>query len=158
MPLPLHFEKKIAESFLDSLANNKPLECPEGGWSKNAMLAAAGACHFVTMSQGPILHLDADYSTLSGERKEAIQARFFAELDTAIGVYSHLTMLVRDGDYDGRFDSVHEAIVSVEDGAKTVTPTKGLRRSAEGMAPYELAKPDKDEEEEPAPDAGGEAE
>jgi hypothetical protein len=134
MPLPVHFEKRLAESFLDSIKNGRPIECPDGGWTRNALLATAGACHFAALSQGPVLHEGVDLSALPDERREAITLQFFAELEAAVRVYSHLTMLVADAEYDAVCKPVAKALIHEEDGIRIVNPVDGMSPNAlDGM-------------------------
>jgi hypothetical protein len=80
------------------------------------MLALAGACHLAVMSHEPLALRNADGEKVHGERREAVEDTFFSDLAGAIEWYSQATLMVRDGEYDARFEPEHKAVVQMTDG------------------------------------------
>ena len=128
MAFPIEFEKSRAEYFLDCLANAKPIE---EVWTRNSVLALAGACLFAASSHGPVLHEDRKWDDLPLERQEMIQAVFNSELHGAIQFYCDVTLAVNDGTYDEEYESIMRGIVAQEDDGLRFTPTEGFKGESE---------------------------
>ena len=77
------------------------------------------------MSQGPDLYPDDKMIDLHAERREAIEGTWFSDLHDAIEFYSHLTMLVNDGEYDNQFAPNVQAVVSSDGDEKIVNIVDG---------------------------------
>jgi hypothetical protein len=127
MAIAINFDKAKAERLLESLTNHKPIEAPH---NVDDILALAGACFFMAMSQAPALQQAIDGSKPPpppDPDDDEAEDTFFADLHAAIEYYGQLTMMVATGEYDEGFDPQHIAIVTVEDGEKTVVPVAGVR-------------------------------
>ena len=111
MAYPIRFHKEEAEKFLAAIATGEPLLPPGGQWNIYALLAVAGACHFVASSHGPIALSPVDIASLPKEHREAREETFLRDLGTAIRYYSELTMMVKDGEFDERNEPFVQAIV-----------------------------------------------
>jgi hypothetical protein len=99
--ISVRFDKATAERFLDSLVNDRPIELPSrAGWTRDDVLALAGACFFAALSHGPPGYNIADLDKLPKERREAIEEAFRNDLFAAVEVYSRLARLVMDREYD----------------------------------------------------------
>jgi hypothetical protein len=75
---------------------------------------------------------DRDLSTMSAERREAMDETFLGDLTSAVEFYSHITMKVRDDEYDRDFEPEFKAIVHVTETGPEVTPISGFRADDEG--------------------------
>ncbi|MEI8374618.1 MAG: hypothetical protein WCJ35_17470 [Planctomycetota bacterium] len=127
----MNFQKERGEYLLDCIANGKAIEPPECGWTINAMLAVAGACHFAALSHGPIVAkaMGIDVSKLPTEYQEAHEETLFADLQAAIGFYSHLTMLVKEGTYHEQFEpSLPVVVRQTGEVHNEVVPIQGHRK------------------------------
>jgi hypothetical protein len=127
MPVGINFSKAKAERFIDALAHGRPIEPTGNRWTADDMLALAGAAHHAVMSHGPVRLSDRDLSTMSAERREAMDVTFLADLMSAVGFYSELTMRVRYDEYDRDFEPEVKAIVHLTDSGPEVTPISGFR-------------------------------
>ena len=127
MPEMVNFNKARAEHFLDCLANGKDIKSPEGGWSRFEMLNLAGACLFGVKSQGPVTHDGVEWSDIHGERREAIEESFEADIHGAIEFAGLLTQRVRDGEYDQHCDRECKAITWIEGDERKIRPVEGFR-------------------------------
>lgn len=105
MALPIRFEKQVAEHYLACIKSGRAVDPPSGLWTKNEMLMLAGALHFAVTSQGPVMMPGVDLNTLPKERREAIWEQLEKEIHETISFYSHLAMLVEDGEYDEQYKS-----------------------------------------------------
>lgn len=130
MAQPVNFCREKAEYLLKCIQDGLDLKCPPGGWSKDEMLAVAGAMYFACMSQGPLLHEGVEVTTLSGERQEALWATLVADLHAAIETYGRLTMRVCDDQYDDAFEP--RVLASVESEAATHKMTILFLKGAKG--------------------------
>ena len=119
------FDKSRTTHFLDCLATGKPIDPQSEGWNGHDLLALAGACLFARMSHGPDTHAAGTMATLHAERREAIEDTLLSDLHVAIEFYSHLTMLVNDGEYDNQFAPNVQAVVSSDGDEKIVNIVDG---------------------------------
>lgn len=124
MAIAINFDKAKAERLVEALNNKKPLDTPR---DVDDILALAGACFFMAMSQAPALHKAVDWSRVGHDESDENQDTFFADLHAAIEYYGQLTMLVAAGEYDDSFDPQHKAIVMMQHDRKTVIPVEGVR-------------------------------
>src|SRR5262249_22321960 len=120
----INFDKAKAQRWIESLSNGTAIDAAR---NVDDVLALAGACFFVAMSQAPQLHKAVDWERLGRKPEQESQDEFFPELHAAIEYYGQLMMLVAAGEYDQEFDRRHKAIVLVENGKKTVIPVEGVR-------------------------------
>ncbi len=129
MAIAINFDKAKAERFLEGLSKGKPISDVQ---SVDDILALAGACFFMAMSQGPALHEAVDWSRInSGEPPtEQSEDTFIQDIHAAIEYYAQLMLLVAGGEYDENFDARHRAIVMLEKGKKTVVPIEGMHDEA----------------------------
>lgn len=126
MAIAINFDKAKAERFLEGLIKGKAIN---GVQTVDDILALAGACFFMAMSQGPALHQAVDWSKVgSVDHADQNEDTFIFDIHNAIEYYAQLTLLVADGEYDENFDPQHRAIVMVENGKKTVVPIEGMRQ------------------------------
>jgi hypothetical protein len=124
MAIAINFDKAKAEQYLEGLTNGKPISDVQ---SVDDILALAGACFFMAMSQGPALHQGVDWSRLTaGEPTEQSEDTFIQDIHAAIEYYAQLVLLVAGGEYDDNFEARHRAIVMLENGKKTVVPIEGM--------------------------------
>jgi hypothetical protein len=124
MAIAIRFDKAKAERLIDSLTNGKAIDATR---DVDDVLALAGACFFMAMSQAPALLKAVNWERLGRKPNENEEDTFFADLHAAIEYYGQLTMLVAAGQYDEEFEGKHEAIVMMEKGNKTVIPLSGVR-------------------------------
>lgn len=130
MAYPIHFDKAESQRYLNSLISGKAIDAPANGqWSINDMLRLAGACFFAAQSHGPPKYWG---TGLPAERHqeihEADDERLDSYLSAAIAMYGHLTMLVKDNEYDDHFEPEVTAIVSqTGDVHRQVKPLKGYK-------------------------------
>ena len=124
MAMPIDFDKEMAEYLLDCLDNSRPIE---GIRTKKDYLALAGACFFATLSLGPITKNPVEWQDLTDEQKEHVDEASASDIHAAIEFYGHLTMLVRDGEYDAAFEPHFTAIVEHGDHGREVWPISGCR-------------------------------
>lgn len=125
MAVAINFDKAKAERFLEGLSKGKALGAME---TVDDVLALAGACFFMAMSQGGALHQGVDWSKVPGGQPEDVnEDTFIQDIHAAIEYYAQLFLLVADGAYDENFDEQHRAIVLLERGKKTVVPVEGMR-------------------------------
>jgi hypothetical protein len=73
------------------------------------------------------LYKKEDQASLPAERREAVEQTFYEDLDAAIGWYSQVTMLVRQGEYDHHFEPRHRAVVRKSEGQITVDFVDGYK-------------------------------
>jgi hypothetical protein len=133
--IAIHFDKEKAQQYLRSIKTGTAVEKPSpdmqgsapAGWTGNDLLALAGACFTVAMSQGPHFYAPKALESLPKERSEAIEETFMADLRAAVQYYGQLTMQVLDGDYDQEFEPTLTAALRVEDGEINVSPGKGFK-------------------------------
>jgi len=131
MAIAINFDKKKAERYIQALTDGKPIDAAR---NVDDILALAGACFFAAMSQAPALQKAVDWSELDRqppEEDDEEEDTFFADLHAAIEYYGQLTMLVASGEYDASFDPKCRAIVTIENGEKTVHPIEGEREEQE---------------------------
>ena len=107
------------------------LRCLGEGLAQRGFLTLRFDYRGVGRSQGPALEAAGvvDMKRLPPEHREAADENWDNDLHGAIDWYSHVTMLVCDGEYDEHFEPHHEAIVTVREGEKTILPGKGVRTS-----------------------------
>jgi hypothetical protein len=129
MAIMVKFNKLRAQYLLKCLAAGNPIRPEQEGWTGNDMLALAGACFFGAMSGGPASFWCREIPAhLAPEYREAEEATFFNDLHAAVEFYSHLTMLVQDGDYDNGYEADVKVLVT-QHGAvqKKVQPVTGVK-------------------------------
>jgi hypothetical protein len=135
MAIAINFDKAKAERFLEGLTKGKPIT---GTQTVDDILALAGACFFMAMSQGPAINQAVDWSKLGPvDHSNQNEDTFIQDIHNAIEYYAQLTLLVADGEYDENFDPQHRAIVMVENGKKTVVPIEGMRQDMVSGSPEE---------------------
>jgi hypothetical protein len=126
MAIAINFDKEKAERFLEGLTKGNTIT---GVQTVDDILALAGACFFMAMSQGPALQQAVDWSKIGSESLgEQNEDTFIQDIHNAIEYYAQLTLLVADGEYDESFDPQHRAIVMLENGKKTVVPLEGMKQ------------------------------
>ena len=125
----INCSKERAAYFLDCLDSDKPIQ-PSSveGWTRDDMLALAGACHHSLLSQGPMMHDNVDVTRVSHERREAIMEQFSADVMSALQFYSHLTMFVHNGQYDEEFEPRVKAGISCDEGTVVVRGGEGFKK------------------------------
>ena len=124
MAIAINFDKAKAERLVEAFNSKKAIDTPR---DVDDILALAGACFFMAMSQAPALHKGVDWSRVGHVEEDEDQDTFFADLHAAIEYYGQLMMLVAAGEYDDSFDPRHKAIVMMQDDRKTVIPVEGVR-------------------------------
>jgi hypothetical protein len=128
MAIAINFDKNKAKHFIDALAAGKSIT---GVQTVDDILALAGACFFMAMSQGPALQQAVDWSKVGSEQQGSRdEDTFISDIHAAIEYYAQLTLLVADGEYDEDFEPRHRAIVMLDEGNKTVIPIEGMREDA----------------------------
>jgi hypothetical protein len=128
MAIAINFDKAKAERFLEGLTQGKSLS---GVQTVDDILALAGACFFIAMSQGPALQQAVDWSKIGNvDHSDQAEDTFIQDIHNAIEYYAQLTLLVADGEYDENFDAQHRAIVMLDKGNKTVIPLEGMKQDA----------------------------
>jgi len=128
---PLNFEKARSQRYVECIAEGKPIGVVH---SVDEMVAMAGACFFGLLSHGPLLRKAA--GEMQGvaldppgtrEHAEADDAMVYADTRAAIEFVGHLTMLIRDGEYDEDFEEQVRCLLSDADGQKQVAPVQGFK-------------------------------
>ena len=117
------------------LAEGKTIKPEQANWTVNEMVGLAGACFFCLLSHGPLLRkVAADMQgkklepSETTEHQEADDELVFNDLHSAIEFVSHLTMLVRDQEYDNNFEELVQCCVTQEGQVtKRIVPIGGYK-------------------------------
>jgi hypothetical protein len=113
--------KSHALKVIDALASGAPISPPGQAWRRVDMLNLAGACVFGVLSQGPII----GQPDLSHEQQVDSDRSFIQEVLGTVEVLSHIFQLLRDGEYDARFEPYIKAVVHEQ--AKKVQAIEGFK-------------------------------
>lgn len=125
MAIAINFDKAKTAHLLECLTQRKPIDAIQG---VDDVLALAGACFLMAMSQGPELQKAVDWSKVAPEQAESEgEDNFIPDIHAAIEYYAQLSLLVAEDEYDEYFDPQHKAIVMIDEGNKTVIPVEGMR-------------------------------
>ena len=123
------FRKNMAEQFLNCLNNQMALEVPTENWTADNLLELAGACLCVVVSQGPRF-LEAqgvDHSQLQDEQREAVESSILPETNWAIEWNAMRCFEILGGEYDERFEPMHNLMMTVDGEKLTVAAVKGFK-------------------------------
>jgi hypothetical protein len=133
VPYPISFDKDTAERWLQALDAGKPIVPPDGRWSIHDMLALAGLGFFGALSHGPLRYKTdpGRLERLPAEHREATESTLFHELHMAMEFYARLTMDVKDGTFDDRYEPHVEAVVFRDQDEPVVQVVKGLRAESD---------------------------
>jgi hypothetical protein len=116
VPCHVAIDKEVLERYLESLYSGQPFAPPEGGWTIDNLLALAGVCYLAAFSQGPPAFKKSPdaWQSLPQEQREASEQKLILDLKDAIVYCSYLATLVRDKQFDEKFEP-HVEIVFYRD-------------------------------------------
>lgn len=127
MAIAINFDRAKTEKLLDALVRGKALPAVH---DVDDILALGGACFFLALSRGVELKKAAAHLRVAPPRDDdddEEEDTFVPEIHAALEYYGQLTLLVANGEYEDHFDPKHKAVVTIEDGEKTVVPLDGMR-------------------------------
>ncbi len=117
------FARENARRYVYALLGGKPIEPPNGGWSRDEMLALSGACYWFAMNFSRKVGSD--------QHSEYIEADGFAaakECYSAINFLGRVAGMIEAGKYDDMFDErIEFRLQALDDGGRKITPVTGFK-------------------------------
>lgn len=127
MPIGVTLNKDRVEHLLKCFHSGKSITPPTTG---PEILMLLGTCFAILMTN-PAYLLEASGRKgvpTDSEHSEAVYDSVVSDLHGAIEFLGRLVAQVMDGSYDSQYEPYFQAIVSFQDGKRSVTPIRGLKK------------------------------